>query len=433
MLEVDAFQVPLPLGLVGRNLTLGASAGYTFGDMATRKGLFNRRPFSFLSDTAVSGSIALLPTTALEFNFAKAVQPIRRANPFNVNISTTFSGSMVNPSPEVGLRVSKPIGDRQVVFCSWSSGSLPNVFYEPDISIRGGLSGFRLGFIVLPERSENTSPAGEDRDEDELYREARRRKQEAQKARELFQFQVAASPIGGSFTLNYSRNLFSGKPADELPLAEWSSEGYHDRPLMQSEPRSVKLEIATTIGLDLSLGWNVTGLRRVGEFTRMGLGVGVEGDKGLVMTFSWRRLGQRINIPIVMCPVETVTSNAAALAVIFPWVTYCAVEFGLLRPRERKRRRQAIVQRHKELKKLIPQKREKSRQTVELMTEHVRRQQAREEAHDGLVVTKAEYGNDEVVVDVTIPVAALVNHGQLVIPREIVKVRESLCNAFIHP
>ena len=414
----DIFQVPLALALIAKNtMSLGASAGYVLGDMATRKGLFGRRPFSFLSDTAVSSSISLLPTTAMAVNFAKAVTPVPRAYPFNVNFSTALTGSLTNPSPILGLGISKPIGDRKAVFCSWSSGSLPQLVHEPELAIRNQLSKFSLGFILLPagRPQENDS-------EDKVQRQGSKS--------EAFQFQVEASPVGGSLSLNYSRDLFSGKPADDdLPLSEWGSEGYHPSSLNQGEQRrSVRLEIATTVGFNLALGWNITGLRRVGEFTRVGLGVGVQGDRGLVMTFSWRRLGQKINIPIALCPVEMATADVAALTVVLPWVTYCAVEFGLLRPRARKNRRRVIAQRRKELKRLIPRKRERSRQTVELMREQVRRQQSREEARNGLVVTKAEYGvqdnnNDGAVIDVTIPVAALVNHSQLIIPRETVKVR----------
>lgn len=421
-------------------MTLGANVRYVFGEMASAKGLLNKRPFSFLNDAGVSASAMLLPSPALAMTFAKAITPFPRTKPFSVSVSTTFSGSILKQLPEFGLKVSKEIAQRKIAYCSWSSGTLPSPFVAAGVPILTQMSKFELGFLSLPEKSARSREPDdddeeEDEDEDEEYQEIRRKKRQASKAREVFQFGIEASPAGGSLSFNYSRNIFSGKPADEPVRSEWSSEAHYPVP-PESEPRSVRLEIATTIGLDLSLGWSISGVRQVGEFTRMGLGVGVEGERGLAMTISWRRLGQKINVPIAVCPFEAVNADVAALVVIFPWVAYCAVEFGFLRPRERKRRRLAIARRRKELKKLIPKKRAESLQTIELMTEQVRRRQSKEEAQGGLVITKAEYGyipplnreNKDVntkakVIDVTIPVAALVDRSQLVIPRENVKVR----------
>lgn len=400
--------------------------------MASKKGLMSRRPFSYLNDTGVSASALLLPQPTLAMNFAKAITPFPRTTPFNVNLSTTFTGSILKQLPQIGLKMSKALSARKIAFCSWSSGTLPLPFVEQEPIFLKQLSSFEIGFLSLPERSRNAEPEDEDDEEDEETQDTQRKKREANEAREVFQCQVEASPISGSLSVNYSRNIFSGKPADELVRSEWSSEG-HYRPPQDSGSRSVRLEIVTTVGLNLALAWSVSGTRQVGEFTRMGLGVGIEGGRGLVMTVSWRRLGQRIKIPIALCPLDAVSADLAALAVTLPWAAYCAVEFGLLRPRERRRRRQAIAQRRKELKKLIPKKQAESQQTIELMAEQVRRRQSKEDAHGGLVVTKAEYGyipnkktrhlsSESKIIDVTIPVAALVDRGQLVIPRETVKV-----------
>ena len=88
-----------------------------------------------------------------------------------------------------------------------------------------------------------------------------------------------------------------------------------------------------------------------------------------------------------------------------------------------------------ELKKLIPKKRAESKQAIQLMAEQVARRQTREQKQDGLVITKAEYGYvpsenkklqskfpDARLIDVTLPVAALVDRSQLVVPENTVKV-----------
>lgn len=84
-------------------------------------------------------------------------------------------------------------------------------------------------------------------------------------------------------------------------------------------------------------------------------------------------------------------------------------------------------------------RRAESQQAIELMSEQVQRRQAKEAAQDGLVITKAEYGYwapadkklkgdaaESKIIDVTIPVAALVDRSQLIIPRDTTKVNRNL-------
>jgi DnaJ family protein C protein 11 len=262
------------------------------------------------------------------------------------------------------------------------------------------------------------------------------KKRQADQSAEAWESHLQVSPGGGALVLKYSRNLFSGKPADDPVKTEWSADGYFPMPTMD-EARAVRLEVSSVVSTDLSLHWTVKGVRRVGEYTRVGLGIGIA-DKGMMLTLTWRRLGQNIDVPILICPGNEATNGAAALTAVFPWLAYCAVEFGYIRPRDRKKRRQEAARRHRELKKLLPKKREESLQAIELMTDQVQRRQAREEAQDGLVILKAEYGyipptnkkakngfTEPRVIDVTIPVAALVNRGQLVIPKKSIKVSRS--------
>jgi DnaJ family protein C protein 11 len=220
---------------------------------------------------------------------------------------------------------------------------------------------------------------------------------------------------------------------DDPVRTEWSSEGYLPMAKM-NEARAVKLQVESVIGLDGSIQWTVKGTRRVGENTKIGLGMGISANN-VAMTVHWKRLGQNINLPVILMPHRH--HDAAVLATAIPWVAYCAIEFGYIRPRDRRKRRQEVARRHKELNKLIPKKRAESNQAIELMRDHVARRQAREKHHDGLVVTKAEYGyypsqskkpksgfTEPRVMDATIPVASLVYGGQLVIPKERVKVRQ---------
>jgi DnaJ family protein C protein 11 len=293
---------------------------------------------------------------------------------------------------------------------------------EAALSVPVQESQFNIGYISLPKSKKQQVDEEEDSDDEGLTHG---------NTAESWHWRVAASPEGGALTLNYARNLFSGR-IDGPARSEWNVEGYQPM-VTTTEHRAVRLEIETTARLDGSLGWNISGTRQVGDFTRLGLGVGVAGGRGLMVSISWRRLGQAINLPVVICPLDLVGIDIAALAVIIPWATYCGIEFGYIRPRERRKRRHAIIKRRKELKKLTAKRKAESQKAIELMAEQVHRRQERERAHGGLVIDRAEYGyyrDQEVkgeeaernVIDMTIPVAALVDHGQLIIPRDTVKV-----------
>lgn len=426
-------------------MNLGASVSHAVGDLETAKGIFRRRPFSLLHNSVIAVSTTILPSRTLETSVTKAIQLIPGTKPFNVSLTTEFSESIFAIPPTIGLQVAKSLSDTQAAVCSWSSGMLrwPLAFQrlfglglkDGSLPLSVHSSAIQLAYVSLPKSQDAANDEDEEKEDDDEDGERQdQNKKSGTDTAESLKFQMEASPANVGLSFTYSRNIFFGGAVNDAALSEWSSEGHH--PLLQrSEPRSVRLHIDTTVGLDLSFGWHVRGTRRVGEFTRMGFGVGLQGLRGLVMTVSWDRLGQRIQLPIAICPLEAVNADVATLAVIFPWATYCAVEFGLLRPRERKRRRKMIARRHRELKKRVPKKRAESLQAIEMMASNVQRRQEREEANGGLVITRAEYGyipsqrrksrNVEAenrLIDVTIPVAALVDRSQLVIPHKMAKV-----------
>lgn len=437
--------------LVSKNLTLGATVTPNFRDMASTKGIWNRQPFSFLRDSTVIFEALLLPAPTFKTTVARSIQPIAGIKPFQVTVSSIVKRSLLQTPPAFEVQATKEVAQRKLVFMSWSSGILgwPDMLLErfsflgmdiEDAYAAGAggaeLSTLQVGFLALPKQPRNVVEIDEDNEggNEEELRQMQKSQKAIDRAAESWQTYISVTPEGGGLGLTYSRNLFSGKPADDPVKTEWSSEGYFPMAKME-EARAVRLEVSTILGADMSLSWSIKGTRRVGEYTKMGLGVGIA-QQGIMMTISWNRLGQGINLPIVLCPASEANHDAAALATIFPWLAYCAVEFGYIRPRNRKKRRQAAARRHKELKKLIPKKREESEQAIQLMFDQVQRRQAREEAQDGLVIKKAEYGyippknkkakngfTDPKVIDVTVPVAALVDRSQLVLPQNTVKVR----------
>ncbi|KAJ5517884.1 Heat shock protein DnaJ N-terminal [Penicillium expansum] len=409
----EKFQMP-PL-LAAQNFQFGATVTPNFKNLVGTKGIWAKHPFSLLRDSHVSFNALLLPAPTLKATIARAFQPIPGTKPFQVSVTSIHMRSLEETAPSFEVQISREIAKRKIGVITWSSG----VVNWPEFLLNWFPSlgmGAQSAIASANEQGQATVDFDDDDEEsgdmEEDVRHLLKKKRHIDQSAESWQTMLQATPAGGAPYLD--------------------SEGYFPMPSMD-QARAVRLEISSVLGTDMSLNWTIKGVRRVGEYTRVGLGIGIA-DKGIMMTVSWSRLGQTITLPINVCPANEATSGAAALTAIFPWLAYCAIEFGYIRPRDRKLRRQAAARRHRELEKLIPKKREESLQAIDLMTDQVQRRQAREEAQDGLVILKAEYGYippvtkkpkngfaEPRVIDVTIPVAALVNRGQLVIPGKSIK------------
>ncbi|KAL3445842.1 hypothetical protein BJX65DRAFT_280452 [Aspergillus insuetus] len=449
--ETETRTIPLPLTLATQNVSLGASVSRVFHEQTGNKSILNRWPLSFLQNSAATVNATVLPAATIQTSLAKSFALAQGTRPFTVVATAIFSRSIFSALPAIDMQLTRGVGEQKIAFCHWSSGFIgwPEIIqtlFAPyfglapeDILFEGQeVSQFQFGVASRPtvtaaipssDDDDDVSP-GEDPAEDEQGT-FRAKQREKNRAAEAWQVAVSSSPVQTGMILKYSRNIFTGKSATNV-LSRWSSEKHYSVP-PENEPRSVRLDIASTISTDLSLSWSIHGSRQVSDLTRMGLGVGLQ-PRGLVMTVSWSRLRQTIKLPIAVCPVDAVNQDSAALAVLLPLLTYCAVEFGFIRPRERRNRRKMIARRQKQLRKLIPQRKAESAQAIELMADQVRRRQEKENARGGLVITKAEYGHypsrkwtrdgnarEPDVADVTIPVAALVDHGQLIISKTTAK------------
>ncbi|KAL2846024.1 hypothetical protein BJX68DRAFT_241444 [Aspergillus pseudodeflectus] len=450
--ETETRTIPLPLTLATQSVSLGASTSRVFKEQTGTKGILNRWPLSLLQNSVATVSATLLPAATIQMSLAKSFALAQGTRPFTVVFDTIFSRSIFNALPTINLQLTRQIGEQKIAFCHWSSGFIgwpeiiqtlfaPYFGQAPDDILFEGqeVSQFQFGIASRPtvtaavpssDDDDDVSP-DEDPAQDE-QESLRARQREENRIAEAWQIAVSSSPVETGMILKYSRNIFSGKSPSNA-LSRWSSEKHYSVP-PENEPRSVRLDISSTINTDLSPSWNIHGSRQVSELTRMGLGVGLQ-PRGLVMTVSWSRLRQTIKLPIAVCPMDAVNRDSAALAVLLPFLTYCAVEFGFIRPRERRNRRKMIARRQKQLRKLIPQRKAESAQAIELMADQVRRRQEKEAARGGLVITKAEYGHypsrlwtrggdarEPDVADVTIPVAALVDHGQLIISKMTTKI-----------
>jgi DnaJ family protein C protein 11 len=293
-------------------------------------------------------------------------------------------------------------------------------------------SRFAIGYTSTPQDASVQSFFEEDEEDQEDPSASKFTKSDP---RQAWGFELGASKDGLVLSTTFSRNIFGGSGPFPL-LSSWSSEEYYpqnEESNLKQKPNPVRLEIQTSLDLHGAFVYTVKGTRRVGNFTRIGFGVGLQGS-GLTLTVSWSRLGQNINVPIVICPPSLVDADILKWALLVPSTAFVLVEFGILRPQARRRWRKEVEKRRDELKKLLAKRKQDSAQAIDLMTSQVKRRQAEEASKDGLVIIHAEYGvarsnsrkkkssNAEESIDVTIPVAALVKEGQLSIPRKVKKV-----------
>lgn len=429
---------------MGNSLNLGATIIPNFQTIAGTKGIWNKWPLSFVRDSTVQLEATALPDQALKATIARNFQPIPGVHPFQVTASGTIKRSPWEGPPALDIQVSKLVAERKLAFCAWSSGGLtwPDFLFDRFRSIgpteqsffdiENDPSSFQVGLIALP--SNPREAAGIDEDDDEESPKTTANEKDKGNAAESWRTFLQVSPGGGALVLSYGRNVFSGTSTGDLVKAEWSSEGHYPMPKMDG-PRALRVEFNGVVGMDASLTWSVKATRRVSEFTKVGLGVGLA-TNGVVMTVHWNRLGQNLALPITVCSPKEANHDAALLAGFIPMILYSAIEFGYIRPRDRRKRRQQLARRHNDLKKLIPKKRQESLQNIEILRDQVQRRQAREDKHNGLVITKAEYGYippqkkslkpqlaEPRLIDVTIPVANLVDRSQLHVRASTVKVR----------
>ncbi|KAI9880053.1 MAG: hypothetical protein M1830_005785 [Pleopsidium flavum] len=458
--EVKAAVPSIP-AILARTFSLGGSLQHTFPEKPDKSST-NRSISSLLQGSMLGIHTLILPQRIVQTSITRAVNFADGTRPLICRLQTTFHDLPKRVPPVIDVHISRQLGNRHIVFCSWSSGGLlwPNVVarimnplitfgVDPKVAyaLGGGINNMCIGLKAFPPTPASHS-ADSNTEGDKFTAESKDTdtaipvpapKPDSQ---ESWEFQVDASPYGSSFSVQYGRNVFA--TGVEPPLqSDLTNAGDKVNPSWSATTvegaRGVRLEIQSTIGLDLSLGWTIKGTRPVGDFTRVGVGVGVQGNRGLVVLISWSRLGHAINLPIAVCPAEILSKNAAMWALAVPWGTYLAVDFGIVRPRARRKRKEDIANRRKELRRLLEKRKSEAGQAITLLRDQVERRQFRERERGGLVILKADYGVKESrrmrplatqsgdiwhrnqVTDVTIAVAALVDSGQLVIPRRMMK------------
>lgn len=419
---------------------------HSFTDARDRKGTTSITSLMNGVDLEVTGGI--LPRRSLNIGLGRLFTLVEDTTPFYFHLRTLFNSSLDFKPPVVDLRISRSFGGSHFGYCRWSSGDfawpalafmsrmIPMTFAETPLWLPQGLlmSNMTIGFFRIEDGFQMIHTDDEDGihvlDADDKNPE-KLSSSKVTSNKPSWHFTVDSSPYNTSMSMTWGRNLFA-RAAEESVRSRIRKSGEavaKSRDFDIPSSRGVRFEIEGSMGLDLSLSGTVRGVRRIGDFTSIGVGVGLNPERGLFMSLSWSRLGQNIVIPVILLPVDELDFKSVLLAVAFPWATYAAVEFGILRPRLQRKRRKLVEKTRKELRETVSRRKVEAEQATILMRSLVEHRQAIEREEGGLVILRAEYGVRAVasesktnwrpgeVADVTVALAALVNESQLSLPR----------------
>ncbi|KAM5532138.1 hypothetical protein V8D89_014163 [Ganoderma adspersum] len=184
------------------------------------------------------------------------------------------------------------------------------------------------------------------------------------------------------------------------------------------------LELGVTFHTVVRLGlagltWLVGGEWR-NDNSSMGANVSVNHD-GVVLRIDAMYHGQTLSLPIILSHEHN--ENLGFWTAILPSTALALLYYFRLRPRRRIQRVMYLQQARRQLQEEKSELLRQRQETISLLQDTAIRHTRAEEACDGLVILDARYGPSEqdegtegLDVDVTIPMQALVNSGQLYIP-----------------
>ena len=432
----------MPVEMFSRSLSLGTTAFLSIPHEDHRKrsrGIKSPHSLaSFWGGSEVELGAQLLPAPSTRISVSRAFTPVKDTLPIYIRGQTLFNYLPWEVPPAISLTASRQIGLRRTLFCAWSSGSwfwsdyvttflapLQNL-QDPGKPVEYGAfesSNFSCGMTGFAAPPDEATAGGSVQDSKILSKDS-------------WAFELGSNPMGSSLSFTYGRYIFRGRGPGTL-LSKWSAQDYHSEKVDipgTDNVNAVRLEIQTSLNTHGTFTWLVRGNRKIGDFTRAGLSVGLQGPRGIVIGLTWNRLGQNISIPVAVCPVPLIDADIAAALVAIPWLAYSIVHYGLIEPRFRKRRKQALEIRKQRLAREVEDRKVQSLETVALMKASVERRQDREASNGGLVIIEAKYGpllrskrNRHFLernghIDVTIPLAAQVQRGQLTIGKALDRV-----------
>ncbi|EPQ31114.1 uncharacterized protein PFL1_01303 [Pseudozyma flocculosa PF-1] len=214
----------------------------------------------------------------------------------------------------------------------------------------------------------------------------------------------------------------------------------------------VKVRVGFNLGTGSGLSAFTNGERRLTEAVRLSLGLNFGVPGGVTLRVRVNRLGQKVMVPIQLS--SEFRSDLVILFAALPAAGYTALHHLYLQPRKRRRITDKLAHLRRDHAEVILQRRTAAIEACEVLRDQALKKAEAEMRKGGLVIVEAWYGRreafppplegseeelgqvwkrerehstvpaavldgtvpDEVVWDVRIPLQALVNKGQIVVP-----------------
>lgn len=160
-----------------------------------------------------------------------------------------------------------------------------------------------------------------------------------------------------------------------------------------------KLKAGVSLGTGSGVSVSVNGDRSVSDSTRLGFGVtaGLPGGVSLRLRFS--RLGQKVNVPILLAPVPRSDLMIAAVGV--PLAGLFALEAFYLSPKKRRKARGRLQELRRDNWELIKERKQAAAEGVRVLRSQAKKRAGGERSKGGLVILEAFYGREDTLPQTT--------------------------------
>lgn len=418
----------LPSTIVA-NTNLGLSLSHSFPSLPPDAPI---SVASLMAGNAVSIEAGILPqpmvNTVLSRNFGQNTLTTR---------ATFIALPRLDRAPITEVTLSRRLNLRNSVFIGINTGSVTWLTGLNEVFSMAKPGQVRNGFTSIGWIYHPVSAVFADAEESGRDGKVKKPKTSRSKRTETYQVSITGGLMARGIQAKFAwgRTFFLGST-----LASPSK-------TLETKPGNVgiRLGVEGTLHITGAAQYTVKATRRVFTNTTLGISVssgGATGGKGVTVGITWARLGQRINIPVIIAPVPD--NKLFIYATAIPFAAYIAAEIFWLRPRDSKIRRKEQERARMVYKAKTVRRKRLAEEAQDIMRVSVEARRDRERREGGLVVIEATWGVEreengllgtatgllggekkkkELVTDVAIPVQALVENGQLVIQGGIDKSR----------
>ncbi|KAK4687510.1 hypothetical protein P7C73_g2607, partial [Tremellales sp. Uapishka_1] len=186
----------------------------------------------------------------------------------------------------------------------------------------------------------------------------------------------------------------------------------------------LKMKVGGSVGTDGIQGF-IDSEGKFSENIKGGMMVSAELGGGVTMRLKFSRLGQKVSLPILLS--QNLNPYVVFCSTVIPAASYTAMYHFYILPRKKRRISERIQELRTEHGDYIQQKKTEAQEASALMEKSVGAKIASEREKNGLIIIAAHYGSasaftergmkeSDMVIDVTIPIQALVTDSRLLIP-----------------